>query len=114
MLPVWILLVYIVLVLYVKVLMQKHAIRALLLHHDAAGSNMAALKSIYSAYEEEFGNFQIRHCNSKPQKSAAIDRGTCTRSHALGSSSSPDPMSIVVFSAIGIYGDEKSQGGLRI
>ena len=37
-----------------------------------------------------------------------------TRSHELGSSSSPDPMSIVVFSAIGIYGDGKSEGGLRI
>ena len=54
MLPVWILLVYIVLVLYVKALMQKHAIRSLLLHHDAAGSNMAVLNNIiYSLHEEE-------------------------------------------------------------
>ena len=36
------------------------------------------------------------------------------RSHELGSSSSPDPMYIVVFSAIGIYGDGKSQGGLAL
>ena len=35
-------------------------------------------------------------------------------SHELGSSSSPDPMSIVVFSTIGIYGDGESEGGLRI
>ena len=37
-----------------------------------------------------------------------------TWSHELGSSSSPDPMSIVVFFAIGIYGDGESEGSLRI
>ena len=54
MLHVWILLVYVVLVLYAKALPQKNAIGAFLLHHNAAVSNMAALKIIdNSAYKEE-------------------------------------------------------------